>query len=119
MVSKRELTYSEIENIVDMKYIDASTTRYTLEPGIYEFSDNKLLIESLLPSDMKVNINIDDIRLRSNMTTIKTVRFSKKSPFTQYYDLLNLIQEFQVILKFSFNWFQTHIKATNLLILQV
>ena len=35
MVLRMELTYSETENIVDMNNIDASTTRYTLEPRIY------------------------------------------------------------------------------------
>ena len=52
---------------------------YTLEPGIFEFSDNELMLKSLLPDVIKVNITIDDIRLRWNLTTIKIIRFTKKT----------------------------------------
>ena len=40
--------------------------------------------KSLLPDEPKVNITIDDIRLRSNLTTNKTKRFTRKSFFIQY-----------------------------------
>ena len=43
-----------------MKYIDASTAGYTLEPGIYEISDINFMLMSLLPDEVKVNITIDD-----------------------------------------------------------
>ena len=39
MVFRMEWTYNEIENTFDMIYFEASTTEYTLEPGIYEISD--------------------------------------------------------------------------------
>ena len=64
-----------------MKYIDASTTRYTLEPGIYEISDMNLMLKSLLPEEVKVIITIDDIRLKTNLTSIRTIRFTKKELF--------------------------------------
>ena len=35
MVFRMELTVSEIENIVDMKYFDAKSTGYTLPSGFY------------------------------------------------------------------------------------
>ena len=47
-----------------MKYLYASTTRCTLEPSIYEISDNNFLLKSLFPDEVKVNIAIDDIRVR-------------------------------------------------------
>ena len=43
MIFKTQLIYSEIENTLDMKHIDASTIGYTLEPGFYEISDINLI----------------------------------------------------------------------------
>ena len=39
MVYRMKLKYSEIEYILDMKYIDGSSTGYTVPPGIYEIID--------------------------------------------------------------------------------
>ena len=37
------------------------------------------MIKSLLPKKVKVNITVDDISIRSNLITNKTIRFNKKS----------------------------------------
>ena len=74
-----ELTYCEIENILDMKYIDVSSTGYILQKRICEFSDNKLMLKSSLPDEVKVFITIEDIRLKSTLTTKKTYRLTEKS----------------------------------------
>ena len=71
-----ELTYVEIEKILDMKYVTTSTTGYTLPPDIYEFSDNNLMLKNLLPDEVKVNIVFDNIRLKSDLTTDKSFRFT-------------------------------------------
>ena len=81
MVFRMELTYNEIENILDMKYIDASTTGRTLEPGVFEVSDFNLMIKSSLPDEVIVINSIDDIRLRSNLTINSTSKFTEKSFF--------------------------------------
>ena len=94
MVFRMGLTYSEVEKVDDTIYIATSTIRYTLPPGKYEISHNESMLKSLLPDEVKVKITIDDIRLRSNLTTNKTVRFNKKSFFTQNYVLLNHTQEY-------------------------
>ena len=39
------------------------------------------MIKSLLPDEVKVKLTIDDIRLRSNLTTNKTIRITKFSFF--------------------------------------
>ena len=39
------------------------------------------MLKSLVPKEVKVKITINDIRLKSNLTTIKTIRFTKKSFF--------------------------------------
>ena len=67
-----ELSYNEVLDILDVKYTATSTTGYTLPPGLYEISVNNLMLKCLLPNDVKVNITIDDIRLKSNPTTNKT-----------------------------------------------
>ena len=49
------------------------------------------MLNSLFPNQVKVNILIDDIRLKSNLTTNKTIKFTKNSlsfiilGFTQSY----------------------------------
>ena len=81
MVFRLELTFNKNKNIHDMKYIDASSTGYTLPPGIYESSHINFMLKSLLPDELKVNFPSDDIRLKSNLTTRKTIRFTDKSFF--------------------------------------
>ena len=39
------------------------------------------MLKSLLPIEVKVIIIIDDIRLKSNLTTNETIKFTKKSIF--------------------------------------
>ena len=37
------------------------------------------MLKNLLPKEVKVNITIDDIRLKSNLNTNKLIRFTKRS----------------------------------------
>ena len=53
MVFRMLLTDDEIENILDMKYIDAKSAGYTFPPGVYEVYDNNLMLRSLLPDDVE------------------------------------------------------------------
>ena len=39
------------------------------------------MFKSLLPKEVEVNITIDDVRLKSNLSSNKTIRFTKKSFF--------------------------------------
>ena len=71
MVYSLQLTYDEIVDILDVEYIARSTKGYTLAPGVYEVTDIITMLKSLFPKDVRVKIIIDDIRLRSNLTTIK------------------------------------------------
>ena len=86
-----------------MKYIATSPTEYTLPPRIHEISDINSMLKSLLHNETKVNISIDDIRLKSNLTTKKTIRFTKKYSFIQDHVLFKTILDFGVILKDLFN----------------
>ena len=60
-----------------MKHIATSSTGCTLLPEIYEISGLSLMLKSLLPDVVKVKFVIDDNRLRSNLTTTKTIKFIK------------------------------------------
>ena len=53
----------------------------TLPPSIFEFSDITMMLNFLLPGNVKVKIAIDDIRLRSTLATEKTITFSERSFF--------------------------------------
>ena len=52
MVFRMELTYSEIEEILDTKNIATSSTRYTLPTGVRELSDINLMLKSILSNEV-------------------------------------------------------------------
>ena len=83
MVFREELTYDEIVDILDVKYVAASTVEYTLQAGIYEITDGNFMLMSLLLDDVKAKFAIDDVRLSLNLTTNETLEFCKKSFSTQ------------------------------------
>ena len=91
MVFRKELTYHEVAEILDTKNLDAKSTGYTFLPGIYEVFDNNPMLKHLLPDNVKIKISVDDIKLKSNLTTNKTSRFTRRSfsytilVFTQYH----------------------------------
>ena len=62
-----QLTYNEIIDILDLKYIPTKRTGYSLNPGIYEVSDLNNTLKYILPGNVKVSVTIDDIRLKSNL----------------------------------------------------
>ena len=76
-----ELSYHEIPEKLDAKYIAASFTEYTLPPGLFENSNINLILKSLHPGDKKIKITIDDIRYRSILAINKSVRFTSKKVF--------------------------------------
>ena len=75
MVYRFQLTYDEIIDILDLKNIPTTTLGYTLPPGIYETIDISFMLKSLLPKEVTLIITVDDVRLRSNLTTNKTIKF--------------------------------------------
>ena len=63
MVYRIGLTYDEIVDILELKYIGPKTVGCTVPPGINKVSDLNLVLKSLLPKEIKVKITIDDSRL--------------------------------------------------------
>ena len=78
MVFRMGFVYSKIENILDTKFDAALSTGYTLPREMYQNSDINLMIMFFPPNDVKVDITTDDIRLRSELSINKTIRFPKK-----------------------------------------
>ena len=81
MVYRFQLTYDEIMEILDLKCIPTKRTGYSLNPGIYEVIDLNNTLKYNLPNNVKVNITIEDIRLKSNLKTNQTLLFIDKSFF--------------------------------------
>ena len=81
MVYRIQLTYNEIVDNMYVEYIAASTIGYTIPPGMYKITDINRMIKSIIPHDEKINIGIDDIRLKSNSTINKTTRFTERCFF--------------------------------------
>ena len=73
-------TYDEIVDILDIKHIDGSTSGCVLPSGTYKSTNTSSMIDSVFPNQVKVNITIDDIRLRTDLTTNK-IKTLLKSPF--------------------------------------
>ena len=83
------LSYDEIMDILDLKYIPTKRTGYSLNPGIYEIVDLNKTLKYILPDNVKVSVTIDDIRLKSNLKIYQTLIFTEKSFF---YTILGFTQ---------------------------
>ena len=81
LVYRMRLSYYEIMDILDLKFIPTKRTGYSLNPGIYEVVDLNNTLKHILPNNVKINITIDDIRLKSNLKINQTLIFTEKSFF--------------------------------------
>ena len=89
LVYRMQLTYNEIIDVLDLKYIPTKRIGYSLNPGIYEIVDLNNTLKHILPDNVKVNITIDDIRLKSNLKINRILIFIEKSFF---YTILDFTQ---------------------------
>ena len=92
LVHRMQLTYDEIIDVLDLKYIPIKRTSYSLNPGIYEVTDINNILKYILPDNVKVTVTIDDIRLKSNLKINQTLIFTNKSFF---YTILGFTQSNQ------------------------
>ena len=67
LVYRMRLSYDEIMGILDLKYISTKRMGLSFNPGIYEVVDLNNTLKYTSPDTIKVNITIDDIRLKSNL----------------------------------------------------
>ena len=89
LVYRMQLTYDEIIEVFGLKYISTKRIRYSLNPGIYEVVDLNNTLKCFLPDNVRVNITIDDIRLKSNLKINQTLKITEKSFF---YTILSFTQ---------------------------
>ena len=89
LVYRMRLSYDEIIDILDLKYIPTKRTGYSLNPGIYEVVDLNNTLNYILPNNVNVSITVDDIRLKSNLQINQTLIFTEKSFF---YTILGFTQ---------------------------
>ena len=80
-VYRMRLSYDEVMDILDLKYIPTERTGYSLDPDIYEVDELNNTLKYILPDNVKVSVTIDDIRLKSNLKTNQTLIFTEKSFF--------------------------------------
>ena len=76
-----QLTYDEIMDVLDLKFISTKSIGYSLNPGIYEVVDLNNTLKHILPDNVKVNVTIDDIRLKSISKINQTLLFTEKAFF--------------------------------------
>ena len=76
MVYRFQLTFDEITDTLDLKYIPTKRIGFSLNPGVYEVSDINTTLKYILPNIVKVTITIDAIRNRSNVKKIQTSIFT-------------------------------------------
>ena len=104
LVHRMRLSYDEIMDILDLKYIPTKRTGYSLNPGIYEVVDLNNTLKHILPDNVKY-ITIDDIRLKSNLKINQTLIFTERSFFhtilgftqSRSYPLDDLDSHYQII----------------------
>ena len=76
-----QLTYDEIIDILDLKFIPTKRTGYSLNLGIYEVVDVNNTLKFILPYNEKLSVTIDDVRIKSNIKTNQTLIFNEKCFF--------------------------------------
>ena len=79
LVYRYQLTYDEIVDILDVKYISSKRTMYTLEPNIYNVVDLNNTLKNILPNDVKISVTIEEKIYKSNLKTNQTSIFTNKS----------------------------------------
>ena len=89
LVYRMQLTYDEIIDVLDLKYIFTKRIGFSLDPGIYEIVDLNNTLNHILPDNVKINVTIDDIRLKSNLKINQTLLFTENSFF---YTILGFTQ---------------------------
>ena len=77
LVYRMRLTYNEIIDILDLKYIPTKRTGYSLNPGIYEVSGLNNTLKYILPDNVKESVTIDGNRLKSSLKTNQTLIFTE------------------------------------------
>ena len=89
LVYRFRLTYDEIMDILDLKYIPTKRMGYSIEPNIYNVVDLNKSLKNILPNNVKIDITIDERKYETDLKINQTLIFTNKSFF---YTILGFTQ---------------------------
>ena len=89
LVYRFRLTYDEIMDILDLKYISTERMGYSIEPNIYNVVDLNKTLKNILPNNVKIDITIDERKNKTDLKINQTLIFTNKSFF---YTILGFTQ---------------------------
>ena len=89
MVYRFKLTYDEIMDILDLKYIPTKRMGYSIEPNVYNVVDLNKTLKNILPNNVKINVTIDERKYKTDLKINQTLIFTNKSFF---YTILDFTQ---------------------------
>ena len=92
LVYRFKLTYDEIMDILDLKYIPTKRTGYSLEPNIYNVVDLNNTLKNFLPDNVKIDVTIDERKYKTDLKINQTLIFTNESFF---YTILEFTQSHQ------------------------
>ena len=92
LVYRFRLTYDEIMDKLDLKYISTERMGYTIEPNIYNVVDLNKNLKNILPNNVKIDITIDERKYKTDLRINQTLIFTNKSFF---YTILGFTQSHQ------------------------
>ena len=81
LVYRMQLTYNEIIDILDLKYISTKRIGYSIEPNINNVVDLKKTLKNILPNNVKIDITIDERKYKADLKINQTLLFTNKSFF--------------------------------------
>ena len=81
LVYRMQLTYDEIIDILDLKYIPTKRMGYSIEPNIYNVVDLNKTLKNILPNNVKIDITIDERKYKTDLKINQTLIFTNKNFF--------------------------------------
>ena len=81
MVYSLQLSYDEIIDILDLKYIPTKRIGFSLKPNIYQISDINKTLKNILPDNVKISVTIDEKNYKKILKINQTLIFTNKSFF--------------------------------------
>ena len=73
MVYRMQLTYDEIIDVLELKYIPTKKTSSFLKPNIYQISDINKSIKNISPDNVKISVTIDEKIIKSSLKINQTL----------------------------------------------
>ena len=83
------LSYDEIMDILDLKYISTKRIGFSIEPNIYNVVDLNKTLKNILPNNIKIDITRDERKYKTDLRINQTLIFTNKSFF---YNILGFTQ---------------------------